>query len=167
MKVEAVPRMHLSPVPSGWAARLRRAGRGAAAVGVLATAALLTGCYVVPIHPAGSYPPPAAHVPAPVTPVTFAARLYPANDAASGYGMVSAVVTNDLNGRGTFSTNIGGESFTGEATRVAGSSRDGVANGAGNRGSYLNCRYTMNSATLGTGTCRHSSGAVFTMHVGG
>jgi hypothetical protein len=93
--------------------------------------------------------------------------LYPSNDLASAYGMVSAVVTNDLHGRGTFSTNIHGESFTGEATRVAGSSREGLANGAGNRGSYLNCRYTMNSATLGTGSCRLSNGAVFTMHVGG
>ena len=77
-----------------------------------------------------------------------------------------ASVTNDLNGRGYFSTNINGESFSGEATRVAGSSRDGVANGAGQRGSYINCRYTMNSPTLGTGTCRLSNGAVFSMHVG-
>jgi hypothetical protein len=81
--------------------------------------------------------------------------------------MVSAVVTNDLNGRGVFSTNINGESFSGEATRVAGSARDGVANGAGNRGSFMNCRYTMNSATLGTGNCRVSNGAQFTMHIGG
>jgi hypothetical protein len=80
--------------------------------------------------------------------------------------MVAAVVTNDLNGRGHFSTAINGENFTGEATRVAGSPRDGVANGAGNRGSFLNCRYTMNSPTLGTGTCRHSNGAAFTMHIG-
>jgi len=79
---------------------------------------------------------------------------------------VMAVVTNDLNGRGHFSTNINGESFSGEATRVAGSSRDGMANGAGNRGSFINCRYTMNSATLGTGSCRLSNGAAFTMHVG-
>jgi hypothetical protein len=99
--------------------------------------------------------------------MTFAARLYPANDIASAYGMVSAVVTNDLNGRGTFNTAINGESFTGEATRVAGSSRDGLANGAGNRGSFINCRYQMNSATLGTGQCQLSNGAKFTMHVGG
>lgn len=129
-----------------------------------ASAAVLAGCYVVPVHqPAPAIP---AAVPAPV-PVTFSARLYPANDLAAGYGVVPAVVTNDLNGRGTFSTNIRGESFSGEATRTAGSSREGVANGAGNRGSYINCRYTMNSATLGTGTCRLSNGAVFTMHVGG
>lgn len=99
--------------------------------------------------------------------MTFTARLYPANDAASAYGMVGAVVTNDLNGRGTFSTVINGESFTGEATRAVGSSlREGIANGAGSRGSYINCRYQMNSATMGTGQCRLSTGAQFTMHVG-
>lgn len=132
----------------------------------LLAGAALAGCYVVPIHPA---PLPAAAVPmqpAPAVPVTFTARLYPANDLASDYGVVAAVVTNDLNGRGRFSTAMLGESFTGEATRVAGSSRDGVANGAGTRGNYLNCRYTMNSATMGTGTCRLNNGAVFTMHVG-
>lgn len=139
------------------------------ALGLAASATLLTGCYVVPVN---HYPPvsqgPQVILPAPVTvPVTFAARLYPANDTASAYGLVNAIVTNDLHGRGSFSTNINGENFTGEATRVAGSSRDGVANGAGNRGGYLSCRYTMNSATLGTGSCRLSNGAQFTMHVGG
>jgi len=126
----------------------------------------LSGCYVVPIQP--QQPATVVHVPAasPPAPVTFSARLYPANDAAAAYGTVMAVVTNDLNGRGHFSTSINGESFSGEATRVAGSSRDGVANGAGQRGSYINCRYTMNSATLGTGSCRLSNGAVFSMHVG-
>jgi hypothetical protein len=104
-------------------------------------------------------------IPAP-TPVVFAARLYPANDLAGAYGMISAVVSNDLNGRATFSTAINGESFTGEATRVVASTRAGIANGAGNRGSYINCRYQMNSSTLGTGECRLSNGAVFTMHVG-
>ena len=132
-----------------------------------AAAAALSGCYVVPLQPAPVPGPAPVMVPAaPLQPVTFGARLYPSNDLASSYGMVSAVVTNDLNGRGQFSTAINGESFTGEATRVANSSREGVANGAGNRGSYINCRYTMNSPTLGTGTCRLSNGASFTMHVG-
>jgi hypothetical protein len=146
----------------------RLLSRTVLALGGIASAALLAGCYVVPVN---HYPPPSqplpvlVPVPAPA-PLTFAARLYPANDLASAYGMVNAIVTNDLNGRGTFSTNINGENFAGEATRVAGSSREGVANGAGNRGSYLNCRYTMNSATLGTGSCRLSNGALFTMHVG-
>ncbi|TWO70101.1 hypothetical protein FN976_17350 [Caenimonas sedimenti] len=141
--------------------------RSAAFVTLMAAAAALTGCYVVPLQQ--PQPGPAViHVPTPPPPgpVTFTARLYPSNDLASQYGMVGALVTNDLNGRGHFSTNIGGEAFTGEATRHAGSPRDGVANGAGNRGGYINCRYTMNSPTLGTGTCRLSTGATFTMHVG-
>ena len=132
-----------------------------------ACAAALSGCYVVPLQPASPAVGPTVVVPAaPSQPATFSARLYPANDLASGYGVVAAVVTNDLNGRGHFSAVIAGETFTGEATRVAGSQRDGVANGAGNRGGYLNCRYTMNSPTLGTGTCRLANGAAFTMHVG-
>ena len=47
-----------------------------------------------------------------------------------------------------------------------GSAREGVANAAGNRGAYLNCRYQMRSDTLGEGTCRLNNGAVFNMHVG-
>ncbi len=137
------------------------------AAATAAVAATLAGCYVVPLQPSPGHPT-VVHVPAPVAPapITFAARLYPSNDAASGFGMVSAVVTNDLQGRGHFSTNIGGESFTGEATRIAGSHKDGVANGAGNRGGYISCRYTMNTPSLGTGSCRLSTGATFTMHVG-
>jgi hypothetical protein len=136
-----------------------------AAIALAAAAASLAGCYVVPLQPLPAAG--AAVVPlAPLGPVTFTARLYPSNDLASEYGMVGAMVTNDLNGRGHFSTQIGGESFTGEATRVAGSPREGIANGAGNRGGYINCRYTMNSPTLGTGACRLSNGATFAMHVG-
>ena len=142
------------------------------ALGVATAAAALSGCYVVPINPAPGQPgyvPPAAPMAMPAAlpaPVVFTARLYPANDLAVRHGMVGGVVTNDLNGRGTFNANIQGESFVGEATRKAGSSREGLASGAGNRGSFLNCRYTMNSATLGTGTCQMSNGASFTMHVG-
>jgi hypothetical protein len=134
-------------------------------------AAGLAGCYVVPIDPRNGHPvnapqPVPAAVPAPAVPLVFPARLYPANDLASGYGLVHATVTNDLRGRGTFNAAIAGESFVGEATRMAGSNRGGVANGAGNRGAYLSCQYTMNSATQGTGTCRLNNGAEFTMHVG-
>ena len=142
------------------------------ALGVATAAAALSGCYVVPINPAPGQPgyvPPAAPMAMPAAlpaPVVFTARLYPANDLAVRHGMVGGVVTNDLNGRGTFNANIQGESFVGEATRKAGSSREGLASGAGNRGSYLSCQYTMNSATLGTGICRLSDGAQFTMHVG-
>jgi len=134
----------------------------------LLASAALAGCYVVPMAPSASVPGPTAVMPmAPPAPITIAARLYPANDMASQYGMVSAVVNNDLNGRGYFSTNIGGESFAGEATRVAGSQKDGLANGTGNHGGYISCRYTMNTPSLGTGNCRLNNGAAFTMHVGG
>jgi hypothetical protein len=138
-------------------------------VTTLAGAALaLTGCYVVPLNQQPSHAPATVYIPtAPPAPVTFAARLYPSNDLATSYGMVSAVVTNDLNGRGTFSTAINGENFMGEATRSNGNLRTGVANGSGNRGSYINCTYQMNSATLGSGQCKLSNGALFTMHVGG
>jgi hypothetical protein len=145
--------------------------RGIAALGLAAVAAGLAGCYVVPIDPPTGQPAavpsgaPAA-APAPALPVSFPARLYPANPLASGHGVINATVTNDLHGRGSFNASINGESFVGEATRKAGSSREGVASGAGNRGGFLSCQYTMNSATLGTGTCRLNNGAVFTMHVG-
>jgi hypothetical protein len=132
-------------------------------------AATLSACYVVPMQPgpAAMVVPAGAPVPVPAVPVGLSARLYPANELATPYGMVSATVSNDLNGRGHFLAQIAGESFTGEATRVAGSQRDGVANGTGSRGSFLACRYTMNSPTLGTGQCRMSNGAQFSMHVGG
>jgi hypothetical protein len=142
---------------------IRRATLGIACC----TASLaLTACYVVPVQQ--QQPAPMVIAPAaPPAPLTFAARLYPANDAAAGYGMQQAVVTNDLNGRGYFSVNINGEQFSGEATRVAGSSREGFANAAGNRGGMLNCRYTLNNAALGTGACVLNNGPRFTMHFGG
>ena len=146
-------------------------GRTTAALGLAALVAGLAGCYVVPIDPRTGQPAtvPAAAPPMVVPvpgPATFPARLYPANELASAYGMINATVTNDLHGRGTINANINGESFAGEATRKAGSSREGIANGAGNRGSYLSCQYTMNSTTMGTGSCRLNKGATFTMHVG-
>jgi hypothetical protein len=79
---------------------------------------------------------------------------------------VNATVTNDLRGKGTFSASINAEAFTGEATHMSGGGRSGIASGAGNRGSYLSCQYTMNSATQGTGRCKLSDGAEFTMHLG-
>ena len=125
----------------------------------------LAGCYVVPLDSRSVQPVPQVSVANPA-PLVFPARLYPANELAGGYGIVNATVTNDLHGRGVFNATIDGEAFSGEATRSANSRRDGVANGAGNRGSYLACTYSMNSATLGTGLCRHSNGAQFNMHVG-
>lgn len=125
----------------------------------------LSGCYVVPLESRNVQPAPQPTVASPA-PLVFPARLYPANDLAGSYGVINATVTNDRHGRGVFNATINGEAFSGEATRSANSSRDGTANGAGNRGSYLSCTYTMNSSTQGTGLCRHSNGAQFNMHVG-
>ncbi|MFT3816248.1 MAG: hypothetical protein QM750_01225 [Rubrivivax sp.] len=139
-----------------------------ATLSLAAGLAALSGCYVVPIdartgQPAVAAPPPYA---APPGPVTVPVRLYPTNEQAGRYGVINASVTNDLHGKGSFNANINGEAFVGEATRKADASRSGIANGAGNRGSYLMCGYTMNSATQGTGQCRLSDGAVFVMHLG-
>lgn len=145
---------------------------------LFASAALLSACYVVPMQPTAGAPvqsPSSAMqstqpsmMPPPSDPIiTFNARMYPANDLAAKYGMVSGTVSNDTHGRGIFSTVIQGESYTGEATRSAGSNRDGVANGAGNKGGWIRCSYRMNSSTLGTGQCELHNGARFTMHLGG
>ncbi|HLO93811.1 MAG TPA: hypothetical protein VK195_05795 [Burkholderiaceae bacterium] len=139
-----------------------------AALPLAAALASLSACYVVPIDARHGHPPP---VPAqvsvtPPAPVTFPVRLYPTNELAARYGVVIAAVTNDLHGKGVFTTNINGESFTGEATRNQDSRRTGLANGAGSRGAYLSCTYAMNSPTQGTGQCRLSDGAEFSMHMG-
>ena len=133
------------------------------------TATVLSGCYVVPLgQPAPSAPPSQAYAvtPGPVA-QSFSARLYPSNAEAARYGTVAGTVTNDMNGRGHFNAQIGGEQFQGEATRVAGSRGAGVANASGNRGGNLSCQYTMNSATLGSGQCVLNGGPAFTMHIGG
>jgi hypothetical protein len=128
----------------------------------------LSGCYVVPMDLRTGQPVPVQTSPTlpPPGPITFPVRLYPANDQAARFGVVNATVTNDLNGRGTFNANINGEAFVGEATRSGQASRNGVASGAGNKGSFLSCTYTMNNPTQGTGQCKLSDGALFTMHIG-
>lgn len=104
---------------------------------------------------------------APELPLSMTARLYPANEAATPYGMLTANVTNQLNGKGQFTVSVAGEQLQGEATRTAGSSRNGQASAAGPRGSYMQCSYTMNNATLGSGNCRLNNGAQFSLHIGG
>ena len=140
-------------------------------------AALLSGCYVVPMQPGQPLPPgPVAVVPAQqagggatAMPAAqhFSARLYPSNEQAARYGALTGVVSNDMNGRGHFSAVIDGETFQGEATRAPGSTRNGIANAAGTRGGMLACRYTMNSPTQGTGSCVLNNGPTFAMHLGG
>jgi hypothetical protein len=146
-----------------------------AAALVLPTIAL-AGCYVVPVNPVAVVPAPAmvAAQPAPAPghiggapPATLTARLYPANEAASQHGMVTGTVTNMMTGKGRFVLDYDGELLSGEATRVRGDERRGIANAYGPKGTYMSCDYRMTSAFQGIGTCTLSNGARYTVHLGG
>ncbi len=143
---------------------------------------VLTGCYIVPIAPDGSplypypyqypAPPHVAGAPAPAivggpAPAVLQARLYPANEIASQTGMIAGTVTNMMTGKGRFQMDYKGELLTGEATRVSGDERRGVASAYGMRGTYMSCEYRMTSAYQGAGTCTMSTGAQYQVHLGG
>jgi hypothetical protein len=163
---------------------------------ISALPALVSGCYIVPVgpeamaklntlleqaqnppaaqgatQPAKPAPEPkaAAAAPAiaiPAGPTTLYARLYPANDIATESGMVSGTVTSMMNGKGRFQVTYRGETLTGEATRVSGEDRKGVASAWGPNGSFMSCEYQMASLVRGAGTCHFSDGARYQVHVG-
>ncbi len=139
---------------------------------VAAIATLLPACMIVPIS---EYPVPPYHhnnsqvtvvpmAPASMARPAYVARLYPGNPAAARLGGVSGVITNPEQGHGVFSFTLAGETFSGEATRVANSSK-GVANASGDRGGFARCDYSMASPQRGLGSCTFSSGARFDMHI--
>ena len=114
-------------------------------------------------------PPPiaaASSVAIPAGPVTLYARLYPMNEIATESGMVSGTVTSLMNGKGRFQVNYRGENLIGEATRVSGEDRKGVASAWGPNGSFMSCEYQMLSYVRGAGTCNFSDGAKYQVHVG-
>ena len=140
--------------------------KGFVAFAVMGT--VLSGCYVAPIQP---YPnsnvstrnsPAVAGVPLP--PPVYTARLYPTNEQAAALGRVAGTITNPERGHGEFAFALGSERYAGEATREPGSS-SGHANASGDRGGFVKCNYTMNSASLGAGTCNFSGGARYDMHI--
>ena len=140
--------------------------KGFVAFAVMGT--VLSGCYVAPIQP---YPnsnvstrnsPAVAGVPLP--PPVYTARLYPTNEQAAALGRVAGTITNPERGHGEFAFALGSERYAGEATREPGSS-SGHANASGDRGGFVKCSYTMNSASLGAGTCNFSGGARYDMHI--
>jgi len=141
----------------------------------------LAGCYVVPVGPDGFariYVPvePAPVIPGqpparpaagqPAAPAVLQARLYPVNDVATQTGMVDATVTNMMSGKGRFQLSYRGELLTGEATRVAGDARKGVASAYGPNGSYMTCEYQMHTPYQGAGNCSFSNGARYQVHIG-
>ena len=103
----------------------------------------------------------------PATPAPLQARLYPSNEVATETGMLSGTVTNMMTGKGVFQLNYRGELLSGEATRVPGDDRRGIANAYGQRGTYMNCDYRMTTPYQGTGTCSLSTGAQYQVHIGG
>jgi hypothetical protein len=148
-------------------------------------AAVLSGCYVVPVRgpdgtvmydhyplpPVGSPMPMVVAPPAPAAPgqmpAVLTARLYPSNDQAAQTGVVSGTVTNMMTGKGRFQVNYMGEVLTGEATRVSNEDKRGVASAYSPRGAYMSCDYQMTTPYQGTGDCRFSTGATYTLHLGG
>jgi len=103
----------------------------------------------------------------PAAPAALQARLYPSNDVATEIGMLSGTVTNMMTGKGFFQLNYRGEILSGEATRVPGDERRGLANAYGQRGTYMSCDYRMTTPYQGTGTCNLSNGAQYQVHLGG
>ncbi len=171
--------------PSGTPASLRRLGGGIMKAPLksifpaVLVAVALSGCYVVPVSPEGypypSYPypgyPGAAPLPPVATPAPPAAqvlsvRLYPANEKAAQSGVLNGTVTSTSFGKGRFQLNYRGETLNGEATRVDGDSRRGVASAYGSSGAFMSCEYQMQSARQGAGTCTLSDGAKYQVHIG-
>ena len=153
------------------------------AFAVAVPAFVLSGCYIIPVGPDGgpAWPPGAAWGPGvsqssapaapastqkPVVPATLQARLYPANDLATQTGVVSGTVTNMMSGKGRFMLDYRGQLLSGEATRVSGEERKGVASAYGAGGSYMSCEYQMNTPLQGAGTCVFSDGARYQVHIG-
>jgi hypothetical protein len=144
-----------------------------------AAACSLSGCYLVPVGPDGNnyaiYMPatPAGHpgggpqavANQPAVPKVLNARLYPENDIATQTGMVSGTVTS-MPGKGRFQLQYAGEVLTGEATRVSGDERKGIASAWGPSGSFMSCEYQMSSPVQGAGTCNFSNGARYKVHIG-
>ena len=139
----------------------------------------LSGCYVAPVNPDGTpvhaaavavpvqvVPPGPYATPGPPVPNVLQARLYPANEIATRTGMLSGTVTNMMTGKGRFQLDYAGEILVGEATRVPGDERAGVANAYGQRGTFMNCEYRMTTPYQGTGTCHLSTGAQYQVHIG-
>lgn len=149
------------------------------ALAVSLPAFALSACYVVPVTPDGTplypapghvmtYPPspPVGTVSGPPIPAMLNVRLYPANDLANQTGVLTGQVTNMMSGRGRFQFTYQGELLAGEATRVSGEERKGIASAYGARGTFARCEYQMSTPYQGAGTCSFSNGAQYQVHIG-
>ncbi len=141
-----------------------------------AIAATLSACVLVPVDsktglPVQTHSTSTVIVSPPVNPAPGAsvltARLYPLNEPAQRAGMLNAVIVDNQNGRGTISLGYLGETLQGEATRVEGPGRRGLANATGPRGVSAMCHYQLSGTSMGTGSCRFTDGAEYRLHFGG
>ncbi len=106
--------------------KLLRAGMAAGC------AALIAGCYVVPLQSEPGHQPVYAYtsqlpaqapqvrpvLPGPAQPASLYVRLYPVNDTAAQQGALQGTVVDSQAGHGTFTLYVAGEQLQGEATRV-------------------------------------------------
>jgi hypothetical protein len=99
-------------------------------------------------------------------PVSLPVRLYPANEEATRTGVLTGTVVNMMTGKGRFQLSYQGETLSGEATRVDGDQRRGVASAYGPTGLFMSCEYQMSSPRQGAGTCTLSNGARYQVHIG-
>ena len=154
------------------------------AVAALLPAIVLAGCVAVPVGstsdgtPYWAYAPlgapivpapgaiPPAAVPGGPMPAVLTVRLYPANDLANQTGVLTGQVTNLMSGKGRFQFTYQGEMLVGEATRVSGEARKGIASAYGGRGTFARCEYQMSTPFMGAGTCTFSNGAEYQVHIG-
>jgi hypothetical protein len=160
----------------------------------VAASAALGGCYVVPMgnnnldrliraveqgqvpQPPAQQPPaqqtlqpgpnPALAKQVPSGPMSLPARLYPVNDIATEAGMVSGTITSLKDGKARFQLTYKGELLVGEATRVSGEDRKGLATAWGPSGAFMTCDYQMSAPVRGAGNCNFSDGARYQVHVG-
>jgi len=146
------------------------------AAALAASSLTLSGCYVMPYGPEGqpwhvmpmTVPPGSVPMGSPgaPAPVALNVRMYPANEQATQTGMLTGTVVNMMTGKGRFQLNFNGEVLTGEATRVDGDARKGVASAFGPSGTYMSCEYQMSNPKQGAGTCTLSNGAKYQAHIG-
>jgi hypothetical protein len=133
----------------------------------------LAGCVLVPVDSRTGLPlngPVAVVAPAPPVPASasvLTARLYPLNEPANRAGMLNAVIVDHHSGRGSITLGYLGETLQGEATRVDGPGRRGVANATSGRGVSAQCQYEISGVGMGTGQCSFSDGALYRLHFGG
>jgi hypothetical protein len=134
----------------------------------------LSACVVVPVDPRTGQPLQSSQatlaapvvVAAPAGPSVLSARLYPINEAAQRAGVLTAIIVDQHSGRGTITVGYLGDTLQGEATRLDGPGRKGIANAAGSRGVSAQCNYAITSPGMGAGSCNFSDGAQFRMHFG-